>query len=215
MNSVEGTFAPLWRVRQLSSLIRRPHERVKGGRGRTGWCPGRIWPRCRRAGSGTRSGGRSRRTRQPPSPRPQRRPSMSGTVCEMSGERAHMGSSTDQARRAVRVDVLHGRRPRRGRRGRRDHRRRRRRRHGLRRRHRPGRPDLVRVPRRARVRLRRARARGEVETLASAGDRESLVAGEVPVLSCGAGVARVYLSGPVIVRVCAGVEAAACVGISR
>jgi hypothetical protein len=129
----------------------------------------------------------------------------------MRGEwrREHDVRGTHLARRAVRVDVLHSRRSRRGRRGRRDRARRAAPwRHGFGRRHGPGRPHLVRVPGRARVRLRRARARGEVETLASASDCDALVAGEVPVLRGEARVACVDLRGPVVMGICASIEAA-------
>jgi hypothetical protein len=103
------------------------------------------------------------------------------------------------------VDVLYCRRTRRGRwlgRGTDDCR-------GCRRSEAARRPELVRVARRALVRLRCVRARVDVEALVAARDGDAAVRREVPVLLGEAWVAGVDLCGPVVVRARPGVEAAA------
>jgi hypothetical protein len=72
-----------------------------------------------------------------------------------------------------------------------------------------GRPDLIRVPGRTLVRLGRTHTIVQVEALVAARESDTVVGREEPVLGGEAGVAGVHLGRPVIVRVCAGVEAAA------
>jgi hypothetical protein len=69
----------------------------------------------------------------------------------------------------------------------------------------------MRVPGRARVRLQTlaTQADVEVETLGSSGQGEAIVRGEVPVLLREARIAGVHLRGAEVLRVRAGVEAAA------
>jgi hypothetical protein len=117
--------------------------------------------------------------------------------------RAVVHARVRQAARLVRVpgvDVLHDRRRRRwcGRDGGRAH---------SRSTSAPGCPDLVRVPGRALVRLRRARAVVQVQALVTACECDAVIGRKVPVLRREAGIAGVDLGRPVVVRIRAGVEA--------
>jgi hypothetical protein len=111
----------------------------------------------------------------------------------------HAAVHDARARISVRVDLLHRLLGRRGRGC-----------HGRRWRRGRGRPDLVRVPRCARVRLYGFVVTGqvEVEALRPARDGKPLIGRVVPVLRSNTRVARVHLAGAVIVRIRACVEAA-------